>query len=60
LKDLISRALSQNAVVITDARGSWAEPWIMEATRVGVMEVYANHTFQPEALVRRSSRPLIS
>jgi tetratricopeptide (TPR) repeat protein len=54
LKDLIGRSRSQNAVVITDARGNWAETWIMEATRVGVMEVYANHTFQPEAVVRRS------
>jgi tetratricopeptide (TPR) repeat protein len=41
------------AVVITDTRGSWAGPWILAVTRAGVMEVYPNHTFQPEALVRR-------
>jgi len=41
-------------VVITDARGSWATPWILAVTRVGVMEVYPNHTFQPAELVRRS------
>ena len=26
----------------------------MSVTRVGVMEVYANHTFQPAAVVRRA------
>ena len=58
LGDLIKRSLSQNPVVITDARASWAEPWIMEVTRVGVMEVYGNHTFQPGAVVRRSDLAL--
>lgn len=54
LEDLIKRSLSHDAVVITDARANWAEPWIMEVTRVGVMEVYANHTFQPGAIIRRT------
>jgi tetratricopeptide (TPR) repeat protein len=39
--------------VITDVRGSWAERWIMEVARAGVMEPFANHTFQPRAIVRR-------
>jgi len=53
LDGLFKRAPRQNAVVITDTRGSWAIPWIMSVTRVGVMEVYPNHTFQPGAIVRR-------
>ncbi len=53
LDGLFKRAPRRNAVVITDTRGSWAVPWIMSVTRAGVMEVYPNHTFQPEAVVRR-------
>ena len=53
LDGLFKRAPRRNAVVITDTRGSWAAPWIMSVTRAGVMEVYPNHTFQPEAVVRR-------
>jgi tetratricopeptide (TPR) repeat protein len=53
LDGLFKRAPRRNAVVITDARGSWAIPWIMSVTRAGVMEVYPNHTFEPSAAVRR-------
>jgi len=41
------------AVVATDVRGHWASTWIMAVTRANVMEVYANHTFQPGVTVRR-------
>jgi len=40
--------------VITDARGSWAQTWIMSVARAGVMEPFANHTFQPRTIVRRT------
>jgi tetratricopeptide (TPR) repeat protein len=40
--------------VVTDVRDNWAEPWIMAVTRAGVMEAFANHTFQPRTLVRRT------
>jgi tetratricopeptide (TPR) repeat protein len=54
LDELFKRAQrANNAVVITDTRGSWATPWILAVTRAGVMEVYPNHTFQPAAVVRR-------
>jgi tetratricopeptide (TPR) repeat protein len=53
LDDLLKRVEQRNAVVITDARGSWATPWILAVTRAGVMEVYPNHTFQPGAVIRR-------
>lgn len=54
LDGLFKRAPRRNAVVMTDTRGSWAVPWILSVTRVGVMEVYPNHTFQPGAVVRRA------
>jgi hypothetical protein len=54
LDDLMERSPSRDAVVITDSRGSWAAPWILLVARTGVMEVYANHTFQPDTTVRRS------
>ena len=53
LDELLKRVPRSTAVVITDARGSWATPWILAVTRAGVMEVYPNHTFQPSAVVRR-------
>ena len=53
LADLLKSAPRPNAVVITDMRGNWAAPWIMAAARAGLMEVYPNHTFQPNAIVRR-------
>lgn len=54
LGPLLKRAPGRGAAVITDARGSWASPWILAVTRAGVMEVYPNHTFQPSATVRRA------
>ena len=54
LEDLLRRARAGNAVVITDARDSWASPWIQSVTRAGVMDVFPNHTFQPTTLVRRA------
>lgn len=47
-------ALRQQAgVVVTDARSHWAATWILSVTRAGLMDTYANHTFQPRAAVRR-------
>ena len=42
-----------DAVVITDVRNSWAEPWVMVVAIAGVMDPFDNHTFQPSSLVRR-------
>lgn len=41
-------------VVITDARGHWAEPWITQVARAGVIESFLNHTFQPRTRLRRA------
>lgn len=53
LDDVLKRAPRSNAVVLTDTRGSWATPWILSTARAGVMEVYPNHTFEPNMTVRR-------
>jgi tetratricopeptide (TPR) repeat protein len=39
--------------IITDVRGDWAAPWILSVARAGVMAPFANHTFEPAAVVRR-------
>ena len=54
LDGVIKRSPRRSAVVITDVRGHWATPWIQAVTRAGLIEVYPNHTFQPDAAVRRS------
>jgi Flp pilus assembly protein TadD len=42
-----------DGVLITDTRNNWAATWIMNVARAGVMEPFANHTFQPRTVVRR-------
>jgi tetratricopeptide (TPR) repeat protein len=53
LDEFLKRSRTRNAVVMTDARGHWAAPWILSTVRAGLLEVYSNHTFQPDAAVRR-------
>jgi tetratricopeptide (TPR) repeat protein len=45
---------SREPVVVTDVRPHWAETWIMAVARAGIIEPYANHTFQPRSAVRRA------
>jgi len=52
LEPLLQRA-QERQVVITDARGHWAAAWIAQVARAGVIELFANHTFQPRSRVRR-------
>lgn len=54
LAPLLQAGRRDDAVVITDVRNSWAAPWIQSVARAGVMEAFANHTFQPYAPVRRA------
>jgi tetratricopeptide (TPR) repeat protein len=54
LESLLARAARTSAVVVTDVRAHWAAPWILPVTQAGVMDIYPNHTFQPNATVRRS------
>jgi tetratricopeptide (TPR) repeat protein len=53
LSGLLQASRPVNAAVITDVRAHWAEPYIMDVARAGVMDPYENHTFQPGGVVRR-------
>jgi tetratricopeptide (TPR) repeat protein len=53
LGTLIDAAPRRAVAVATDVGRHWASPWILPVTRAGVMNVYANHTFQPATVVRR-------
>jgi tetratricopeptide (TPR) repeat protein len=53
LDDVLKRSRRPNPVVMTDTRNNWAAPWIASVARAGVMEPFPNHTFQPNATVRR-------
>ena len=59
LDGLLKQSPRRNSVLMTDTRGSWAAPWIQSVARAGIMEVFANHTFQPGATVRRSDMAMI-
>ncbi len=47
------RAAPSRQVVTTDTSGHWANRWIAAVARVGVIEPFANHTFQPKTPIRR-------
>jgi tetratricopeptide (TPR) repeat protein len=53
LEDLL-RGAPVTEVVITDGRGHWAAAWIAQVTRAGVIEPFANHTFQPDTPITRA------
>jgi tetratricopeptide (TPR) repeat protein len=53
LEDIL-RTNAVATVVMTDIRGHWASSWIEQAARTGVLEPFANHTFQPGARVTRA------
>jgi tetratricopeptide (TPR) repeat protein len=50
----VFRTVTPQEVVVTDVAGDWAASWITEVARVGVMEPFANHTFQPRAPITRA------
>jgi alkylated DNA nucleotide flippase Atl1 len=54
LDGALARAPRRVTVVLTDVRSHWAAPWILPVTRAGLMDPLPNHTFQPDAVVRRS------
>lgn len=54
LAPLLEGDRSADAALITDVRSHWAATWIMAVARAGVMEPFANHAFQPRAIVHRS------
>jgi len=48
------RAAPAAPLVITDLRDDWSRAWITTVAGAGVMEPYANHTFQPAAPALRA------
>lgn len=54
LGGLLQPERRRDGLVITDLRTHWATPWIMTVANAGVMEPFANHTFQPRTVVRRT------
>jgi hypothetical protein len=54
LKALVDAAPRKTPPVVTDVRAHWAAPWILPVLQAGIMDAYANHTFQPNGVVRRS------
>ena len=54
LEAFFASARTQPIPLMTDVRGHWAQRWILDVARAGVMEVFPNHTFQPGTTVRRA------
>lgn len=52
-EDLLQAAQGRPTPVMTDTRGSWAEPWIGSVVRADIMDPFPNHSFEPAALIRR-------
>lgn len=52
--DAVLRDAPTRQVVATDTRGHWANEWIGRVARTGIIEPFANHTFQPRARIRRA------
>ena len=53
LQALLAWAPRRSGVVITDTRGYWAAPWVLEVATSGVIDVLPDHTFRPKGTVRR-------
>lgn len=53
LDRLLADAPKKGPQVATDIRGHWAAEWVVPVMQAGVMEVFANSTFQPSGVVRR-------
>lgn len=54
LGGLLPAARRSDAALITDVRNNWAATWILSVARAGILEPFANHAFQPRAIVRRT------
>ena len=53
LEDILQEAPERD-VVMTDTQGHWAAAWIVQVARAGIIDPFANHTFQPGTLITRS------
>jgi Tfp pilus assembly protein PilF len=53
LRDFLAESPTQPPIIV-DISASWASKFILKITSLGVLEVYANHTFQPHRTVSRA------
>lgn len=53
LEDIL-RDAAERDVVMTDTQGHWAAAWIAQVARAGIMDPFANHTFQPGTPITRA------
>ncbi len=53
LREAFDASTMRNNVIATDVAESWASPYILRTVGAGVLEVFPNHTFQPNAFVSR-------
>jgi tetratricopeptide (TPR) repeat protein len=60
LEAAVKSARQRDAVLLTDVRGHWAAIWIDAVARAGIMQPFANHTFQPRNVVRRGDLAVVS
>ena len=60
LDNLLRSAPVRSSDVATDVRTHWAAPWILPVTRAGIMPVFPNHTFQPNAVLSRGDLAALS
>jgi tetratricopeptide (TPR) repeat protein len=51
--EAVIEAARPREVVMTDTQRHWAAAWIGAVARAGVMDPYANHTFQPDQRITR-------
>lgn len=51
---LLDAAAPSRTALVTDARGNWAQPWILRVVAAGIMDVYPNHTFEPQRWIDRA------
>jgi tetratricopeptide (TPR) repeat protein len=60
LDALVKSAPPRSGAVMSDVRNHWAQAWILSVARVGFMEPFLNHTFQPDAVVTRGDLALVA
>jgi tetratricopeptide (TPR) repeat protein len=58
LEPIVTRAPIRQ-VVVTDSHPHWASRWIMQVAGAGIMQPFENHTFQPNAAVRRGDLAVV-
>lgn len=51
--EAVLRSAPAREVVVTDVSGHWAASWVAQVARAGVIEPFANHTFQPQSGITR-------